>query len=183
LVLVVGPSGAGKDTLIDYCRARLPKGGDFVFPRRYVTRAGETAFEDHRVVPDADFAAGVAAGAFALHWRAHGLGYGIPACIEKQIEHGRVVVVNVSRTTVEEARGRFQPLLVVSVTAPRAVLAERLRRRARETPNEIDRRLDRAGESAFDGPDVVFIDNSGPVARAGEALLSLLRERADGPSP
>ncbi|MYZ50501.1 phosphonate metabolism protein/1,5-bisphosphokinase (PRPP-forming) PhnN [Propylenella binzhouense] len=178
LVLVVGPSGAGKDTLIDYCRQRLPTGSGIVFARRVVTRAAQAGSEDHATLAETAFETGVAEGAFALHWHAHGLRYGIPAEIEDCLASGRSVVANVSRAAIPEARRSFRPLLVVSVTAPRAVLAERLAGRARESRGEIAERLGRADAYEVSGADVVRIDNSGPVERAGEALLALLTGRS-----
>jgi ribose 1,5-bisphosphokinase len=132
LVLVVGPSGAGKDSLIAWCRTQLADDPGVVFPRRIVTRPADTDAEDHDVASEAEFAAALARGAFALHWRAHGLGYGIPATIAADLGAGRNVVVNVSRAVLDEARERFPPVRIAVVTAPPEVLAERLRRRNRE---------------------------------------------------
>ncbi|MBZ8132019.1 phosphonate metabolism protein/1,5-bisphosphokinase (PRPP-forming) PhnN [Afifella sp. IM 167] len=174
LVLVVGPSGAGKDSLIGYCRERLADDPSVVFPRRVVTRA-EGAFEDHASLAEEAFAREAEAGAFALHWRAHGLSYGIPASVAGELQGGCSVVVNVSRLAVEEARRRFSPLIVVLVSARREVLAERLRGRGRESEEEIARRLDRAELADLSGPDVYPLDNSGHLSVAGEALLALLK--------
>src|SRR5690606_21587410 len=96
---------------------------------------------------EAGFEASVGRGAFALHWRAHGLGYGIPAAMADDLAAGRNVVVNVSRAVIEEARARFQPVRVVVVTASPAILAERLRQRNREAQADIARRLARAEAS------------------------------------
>src|SRR5690606_27135470 len=107
LVLVVGPSGAGKDMLINAARAALTGDGRFVFPRRVVTREAFAALEDHDSVTPTDFALLAANGAYALSWEAHGLRYGIPASIADDIAAGRVVVLNGSRAMVEPARERF----------------------------------------------------------------------------
>jgi len=173
LVLVVGPSGAGKDTLIGYCRERLCGDPAVVFPRRVVTRQ-ESAHEDHHTVDHADFDKEVACGAYALHWRAHGLGYGVPASIHDDLARGRCVVVNVSRTVVAEARLRFRPLRIALVTAPPEVLAARLAARGRESAADVDSRIARAPASVV-GEDVVVIDNSGFVEEAGDRLLAVIR--------
>lgn len=177
LVLVVGPSGVGKDTLISHCRSRLPDDDRVVFPRRAITRTAGDGFEEHDCLSEAAFKEQSANGAFALHWRAHGLRYGVPASIDKHLAAGRTVVVNVSRSVVDAVRQRYRPLIVVSVVARREVVAERLLRRNRETAEDIDRRLARGDVFAVDGPDVVQIDNSGPIEAAGEALLRLLDKR------
>lgn len=94
LILVVGPSGAGKDTLIDYARAQLRSDPSFHFARRVITRPPSVG-EDHESVDIEEFQR--RAGAFALHWQAHGLFYGIPATVEDQLDCGAVVIANGSR--------------------------------------------------------------------------------------
>ncbi len=178
LILVVGPSGAGKDSLIAWCRARLAGDAAVVFPRRVITRAVADGSEDHDTVSEAAYGGMVAGGAFALHWRAHGLGYGIPASIAADLVAGRNVVVNVSRAVVGTARSHFQPLSVVSVTVPAVVLAERLRSRNREAAEDITGRLARADAYDIAGPDVVALDNSGPLPAAGARLAAII---AGGP--
>lgn len=172
LVLVVGPSGAGKDSVIGWCRDHLDGNPIVVFPRRVVTRAADPDAEDHDTVDEAGFEARIGRGDFALHWRAHGLGYGIPTSIADDLAKGRSVVVNVSRAVIDDARARFQPVRVVVVTASPAILAERLRQRNRETHAEIDRRLARAATMPAGG-DVTVIDNSGALEVAGLALVRI----------
>jgi ribose 1,5-bisphosphokinase len=174
LILVVGPSGVGKDSLIAYCRAHLDAGA-VSFPRRFITRPAGADAEAHHPMAEEAFLASAADGAFALHWRAHGLAYGIPSSIEADLTAGRTVVVNVSRAVVEEARRRFPPVVVVSVTAAAETLAERIRQRGREAGETADRRLARAGDFPVEGDDVVHLDNSGPLERAGKRLLTLIR--------
>src|SRR5262249_45658998 len=92
LILVVGPSRAGNDTLICGARAALKGDARFVFPRRSITRSQMAGGEENETMAPGAFAAAVAAGAFALAWRAHGLGYGIPIAIEVALGQGRHVV-------------------------------------------------------------------------------------------
>ena len=173
LVLVVGPSGAGKESLIAWCRDRLAGAPTVVFPRRVVTRPADAGAEDHDAASEGGFAAAVARGDFALHWRAHGLGYGIPATIAADLAAGRNVVVNVSRAVLDEARDRFPPVRIAVVTAPPEVLAERLRRRNREDVGDIAARLARAAAYAPVGPDVVAIENGGSLDAAGALLAAV----------
>lgn len=140
LFLVVGPSGAGKDSLITAARAKPSE--RFAFPRRVITRPVE-ASENHEACTDEVFAHREARGEFALSWRAHGLRYGVPI-FEAALASGRHVVLNVSRDVVEAARTRFDPVRVIEVTAPAHVLAARLKARGREDETAIDERLSRA---------------------------------------
>lgn len=174
LVLVVGPSGVGKDTLIAYCRSRLLGRADVVFVRRVITRPAGDDIETHESVSTAEFKRRAAAGEFAIHWDAHGLRYGIPVSIGADLAAGRKVVLNGSRTIVDDARRRYGRVLVISVEADREIVGERLRRRGREPGADIDRRLLR-GTVAELG-DVLRIDNSGPVDKAGDALLRILSD-------
>ena len=178
LILVVGPSGAGKDSLIAWCRARFAGNAAIVFPRRIITRAAADSSEDHDIISESEYRQQAGLGGFALHWRAHGLGYGIPASIAEDLTAGRSVVVNVSRAVLDEARHLYPPVTVVSVTVPPEVLAERLRRRRRETEEDITGRLARAGAYDVTGPDVVALDNSGSLDAAGSRLAAIIASDA-----
>jgi ribose 1,5-bisphosphokinase len=173
LVLVVGPSGVGKDTLIGYCRSRLGAADGVVFPRRAITRPSGDDTEDHEVVSEEEFRRRAAADGFALHWQAHGLSYGVPASITEDIAAGRTVVVNVSRSIIDTARRRFPNVRIVHVTAAPDILARRLQARGRESVVDIAERLDRPAVDVA-GPDVVHIDNSGRPEDAGKELLNVL---------
>jgi len=142
LVLVVGPSGAGKDTLMAGARAALADDARFRFVRRVITRPAEAGGEDHTPIDAEGFARALAAGEFALSWEAHGLRYGIPADIAADLAAGRVVVANVSRTVIAAAAERM-PVTVLEITAPPDVLAARLAGRGRETAADIAARLKR----------------------------------------
>lgn len=175
LVLVVGPSGVGVDTLIDAARREFSADPRFHFVRRTITRPAGAVGEEHDPIDIEAFRACREKAGFALAWEAHGLGYGIPLSIEDHLRRGRTVVVNASRTVIEEARGRYPNLTVASVTASPAVLAQRLAGRNRETAEEIERRLSRAGLGFPDGDDVVAIDNDGALDASVKAFLDLLR--------
>jgi ribose 1,5-bisphosphokinase len=172
LILVVGPSGAGKDTLIGLTRAACADDGTIVFPRRVVTREA-TASEDNEQVSFETFQQACADGAFAMHWEAHGHGYGMPRAIDDDIRAGRTVVANVSRTVVEAMRRAYAHVTVVSITAPSDVLAQRLAARARSSDGQIEHRLRRAVEDAA-APDATII-NVGTVEYHARQLMRIIR--------
>lgn len=133
LVAVVGPSGAGKDTVLDGLRA-----AGHVVARRAITRPAQAGGEEHVAMSAAEFAATD----FALQWHAHGLRYGIFREIEAEIAGGRIVLANLSRTVLAEAASRY-PFAVLEITAPPEILAARLAARGRESAGDIAARLAR----------------------------------------
>jgi ribose 1,5-bisphosphokinase len=173
LVVVVGPSGAGKDTLIAAARARLAGEPAFVFPLRIVTRAA-TADEDHLTISEGDFARAVSRGDFAFWWEAHGLKYALPAAIDADIRAGRTVVCNVSRGIVAALRLRYARLVVVLVTAPAEILAGRLASRGRASDGDLAQRLGRGAPSPAEfAPDHV-IENIGDIADGVARLIGVI---------
>jgi ribose 1,5-bisphosphokinase len=171
LVLVVGPSGAGKDTLIAASRARLRHDARIVFPRRVVTRPA-SPHEDHDSLSEKDFCRAAGEGAFVLAWEAHGLHYGVPASIDADVAAARTVVCNVSRNAVAAARARYARVTVALITAPAEVLAARLTARGRTTDGAIAERLARPADTFT--ADVVIV-NIGALEAGAELLIAAIR--------
>jgi ribose 1,5-bisphosphokinase len=175
LVLVVGPSGAGKDTLLHMARTALAGEARFRFVRRVITRPADAGGEDHEPVSVAEFAARD----FALSWEAHGLHYGIPADIADDIVRGVVVVANVSRSIIAEAAARF-PTRVIEVTAPGELLVARLAARGRETAVDVANRLARRIPLPYGTEVATVVNDSSPEVGAEQLLVHLLRAREVG---
>lgn len=173
LFYIVGPSGSGKDSLIDFARTRVPP--RVRFAKRTITRPDSPGGEAHVAVTPEEFDALLASGAFAMHWRANGHAYGIGREIGDWLVEGRTVVVNGSRAHLPEALRGFPDMTVVSVTASPGTLRERLAVRAREDAQAIEARLARA--VAFKLPPGIAayeIFNDSEIAHAGHRLLELL---------
>ena len=173
LVVVVGPSGAGKDTLIGIARGLCADDSTVVFPRRIVTRP-PSAHEEHDTVPVAAFERAVAQGAFAFWWQAHGLRYALPLSVVDDIRDGHPVVCNVSRTIVSDLRLQFAYLVVVLVSAPPEILAERLVRRGRTADGTIQDRIGRSSGLNLDIPIDVRIENVGDPEAGGRLLAAAI---------
>ena len=172
LCLLVGPSGVGKDSLLEGVRARL--GDRFGFPRRLITRPADAGGEDHEAIEAQQLAHLEAAGELGLAWHAHGLRYGVRRSALCELERGRGVVVNVSRSILDEARATYPPVHVFSITAPEATLRQRLRARGREDAHAIEARVARALAFHIEGPDVTEIANDGDLATGVDRLASAL---------
>ena len=174
LVLVVGPSGAGKDSVMAGAKARCADEPTIVFPRRIVTRPA-TADEDHISVSCSGFDDALRCDAFALWWRAHGLKYALPISIDTDIRCGRTVVCNASRSIVDDARMRYGRVVCALITARADLLAARLAGRSRNSDGLLAGRMERNAIYADFSADIV-IDNSGALEQAVNALTSALRD-------
>lgn len=172
LFAVVGPSGAGKDTLLAAAARARP---DLHIVRRVITRPEAAGGEPFEGVSEAEFVARAAAGAFALDWAAHGLRYGIPAGIDDWLQAGQDVAFNGSRAVLDQAAARYPGLAVVLVTAPVPVLAARLAARGRETAQDVAARLTRAGFALPAGLTVRVVENGGDLGTAEAAFLAALQ--------
>jgi ribose 1,5-bisphosphokinase len=177
LVLVVGPSGAGKDTLLGIARTALAHNPKIRFVRRVITRPADPGGEDHEPVSESAFAAR----SFALQWQAHGLHYGIPADITEDFAQGRTVVANVSRGVIAQAAECY-PASVIEVTAPPHILAQRLAARGRETEDDVSKRLSRSVSVPTQIP-VERIVNDKTLAEAADKFINALIRATESVPP
>jgi ribose 1,5-bisphosphokinase len=174
LILVAGPSGAGKDTLISAVERSLGGNPDFVFPKRFITREDQIG-EEHIFIPEGQFSQLQADGGFFLDWRAHGHCYGVPVSTLADLNAGRAVIVNVSRRIIAEARGKWSNTHVISVVVAAESLRNRLRSRGRESDAEIEERIRRAFDPSCAIPAPAHIlDNSGPLSEAATRFTGLV---------
>lgn len=175
LIYLMGPSGAGKDSLLLAAREALQARGCRI-ARRVITRSAEAVGEDALAVTEAEFDQLQRSGAFALDWRANGLRYGIPRQIDDWLTTGDDVLINGSRGYLDEARGRYPQLQAVLLTVALPVLRERLLARGREPLEQIEARLTRNQQfqTAAEQQDALLLDNSGPLSETVERLLRLL---------
>jgi ribose 1,5-bisphosphokinase len=174
LILVVGPSGSGKDTLLAAARRHFSGTDSVIFCERIITRSGDIG-EKHVCVSETEFERMAASGGFFLFWDAHGLSYGIPAEMLTALEAGKTVVANVSRRIIAEAQGKWPHTLIVNVTASRDVLRERLLARGRESAEIVEKRLERAFSAEVpDNGCVEEIDNSGALQPAAERMIAII---------
>ena len=180
LIYLMGPSGAGKDSLLLAARESLQARGCRV-ARRVITRSAEAVGEDALAVTEAEFAQLRRNGAFALDWQANGLHYGISRQIDEWLEAGEDVLVNGSRGYLGEARDRYPQLQAVRLSVTLPVLRERLLARGRESLEEIEARLARNQnfQSTAEQDETLLLDNSGPLEETVQRLLQLIdRARA-----
>jgi len=181
LFYVIGPSGSGKDTLMQYARAQLSEREKIIFAHRYITRQPELVGENHIYLSEAEFAAKERQGFFAMQWDSHGLRYGIGKEINFWLAQGFNVVINGSREYLPIALKKEPDLGVILIRTSTQVLRERLKNRQRETDSEIESRLERA--TLFNRichPNVTLLDNDGRLDESGAAFINLLMATQSG---
>lgn len=175
LVVILGPSGVGKDTLIGLAAKTLAGSGDVFFVRRAITRPAHAQSEDFVAMSDQDFDRALDDGEFCFSWAANGLRYGLPRAMAAHLDNGGVAVVNGSRAAFAGMRGTFRNVHVVEITAEPRVIAARLKARGRESDDEIAARIARAAALARDFEPSLIIDNSGAAELAADELVAFLR--------
>jgi ribose 1,5-bisphosphokinase len=174
LVLVVGPSGAGKDTVIDAGRAAFRNNDHFHFARRLITRSATPGTEDHDTCSLAEFDDAVSRGELALEWAAHGLRYGIRNMSLAGLAREQIIVASISRKVVPVAEGLAGRVILVEITAPVAVLAQRLSARGRESEFDIAARLAREVPLRVRRAEHVVICNDRSAEEAQAEFIALL---------
>ncbi|WP_133487501.1 phosphonate metabolism protein/1,5-bisphosphokinase (PRPP-forming) PhnN [Aliiroseovarius marinus] len=178
LIAVVGPSGVGKDSVME----ALAKATDFHLVRRVITRPSAAGGEQFDGCDEATFDADLARGRFALHWPAHELRYGIPKTELACLDQGRNALVNLSRKVLTEAHAAFSGFIVVNLSASPEVLAQRLAARGRESADSIAKRLARQVDLPG-GLTVINVVNDGPLDDTVRTILASLSDQAVADAP
>jgi len=175
LFLVVGPSGVGKDSVMDGLKLALSD--TLIAPRRFITRPDGAGGEDHLTLTEGEFARFLACERFFLHWNAHGLRYGIASETRKLLEQGHSVMLNVSRSVISDAEAKWPRTAVISIRTSPEVLKARLSARGRETEDDIEERLERAGAFKVQARDLLEVENSGSLDACVATVLSFIQPR------
>ncbi|MDO9214035.1 MAG: phosphonate metabolism protein/1,5-bisphosphokinase (PRPP-forming) PhnN [Methylococcales bacterium] len=177
LFYVIGPSGSGKDTLMQYARSKLSEREKIIFAHRYITRKPELVGENHIYLSEAEFAAKERQDFFAMQWDSHELRYGIGKEINFWLAQGFNVVINGSREYLPIVLEKEPQIRVILVRTANDVLRERLKNRQRETADEIEKRLERATLfNRINHPNVTLLDNNGSLEESGAAFIALLMQ-------
>lgn len=174
LYYVMGSSGAGKDSIMQYARSRLASDDRVVFAHRYITRPSDAGGENHIALSDEEFERRLDLGLFCMNWRSHGYQYGLGVEIIAWLDRGVDVVMNGSRNYLEEARRVFPGIAPVLITVSTDVLRERLLARGRESGEEIEKRIQRNLEIDVDDSQAIRVSNDGPLEESGKQFLSIL---------
>ena len=184
LVIISSPSGAGKTTL---SKRLLSEFGDSLeFSVSYTTRRqrkGETDGVDYVFVTPERFAEMVDAGEFAEHAEVHGNRYGTArAAVERALAGGRDVVFDVDWQGGHSLSQQWpdDALMIFIVPPDLDTLAERLRRRATDSPEVIERRLQGALLELGHHAEYEHVIVNDDLDRAYAVLRAIYRVRREG---
>lgn len=174
LVLVVGNSGSGKDSIISGVVKRFPSNlKEIHLTQRYITRPSSETEDNIAVTPEI-FNEMSHQKKFALEWHIYDLDYGVPIEIDDWLKKGHPVIVNVSRTIVKKARSIYRNILVVFIKVLFEITLQRVKERARESGKLLQERIQRAKDNqTFPEADFI-VDNSGELEIAIDQFLSYL---------
>ncbi|MEN1681684.1 MAG: guanylate kinase [Planctomycetota bacterium] len=187
LLIVSGPSGVGKSTIIPLVRKRFGERLRMsVSATTRPPRPGEVDGVNYHFLSHDDFQQRLAAGQFLEAVEVFGRGhwYGTPMSeVIPSLEKGVWVLLEIDVDGAERALKRFPDALTLFI-APAAdadesarVLEQRLRVRGTESEEAISRRLEvaRSELSRASRYDHVIINDS--VERSADAICGILRDR------
>ncbi len=143
LYYLVGPSGSGKDTLLNHLKLNKYAENQPIVAHRYITRPLRMNDENHIEVTEFDFQRRKEAELFLFDWQSHGNQYAIGKEVKKWVKSGQNVIINGSRQYLTTAREIYPKIIPVWLTVSEEVLRQRLMQRGRESSGEIDARIHR----------------------------------------
>ena len=180
LYYVIGASGAGKDSLLDYARRQTKQYANVIFAHRYITRSADAGGENHIALDENEFLSRHTMGCFAMDWYSHDTHYGIGIEINQWLAKGISVVVNGSRGYLYQAAKIYPELRPILISVKSDVLRERLLSRGRENKEQIEHRLNQARklELSIAHSELMSIENNGSLNEAGEKLINIIQKQA-----
>jgi guanylate kinase len=144
VIVITGPSGVGKGTLIRLLRDELPALGLSVSATTREPRPGEVDGVDYNFLSDAEFDSLLDEGAFVEHAEYAGRRYGtLRSELERRAAAGEPVVLEIEVEGARQIREALPDALQVFIAPPsREALRERLVGRGTDGADVIAKRLE-----------------------------------------
>jgi guanylate kinase len=179
MVVISGPSGVGKDTVVDRMQERGLPFHFVVTATTRTRRSTEVEGVDYVFLSQADFKGMLEAGEFIEHALVYGEHKGIPRQqVQDALASGIDVVLRVDVQGAKTLRGLYpEALLIYLATSSEAELVDRLKRRRTESPEKLQLRLEAAREEfgylhLFD---FAVINAEGQVEQAVDTILAIIQ--------
>src|SRR5438045_2397268 len=183
LILISAPSGGGKTTLCEQVLATNPNAVRAVTCTTRVPRDGEVDGEDYFFLDPATFLRRVEAGHFLEHALVYGNSYGtLKAEVMGKLRQSRDVLLSVDVQGAASIRQRAQDdtdlrraLVTVFITPPSiGVLEERLKKRAKDSPEVIRDRLNAARQEVAQWRHFDYLILSRSIADDSERMRAII---------
>jgi len=182
LVIISGPSGVGKDTIIDALRRRRhdPEYHYVITCTTRTRRPGEVDGVDYHFLDPETFATQRAAGEFLEANEVHGNWYGTPRRqVREALAAGRDAILKIDVQGAQVVKEKVPGALLVFLIPPSLEdLFQRLRSRATETADELElRQRNAAIELARqEDYDYVVTNETGEVERTAQRIDEIIAE-------
>lgn len=165
IILIVGASGVGKDSLMKEARVKF---ANFNFVKRYITRKPDEN-EDNFFINQSKFDELKSKNFFISHWEAHGYNYAIA---KENIKNG-VNFISISRNAIADFERLYQNVHTIHIKVSDCELEKRLKKRARENSDEIAKRLKRSKQSVK-AKNLIEFENKSPLNKSKESFIALI---------
>jgi guanylate kinase len=177
VVVVTGPSGAGKGTLIRKLLERVPEIEATVSATTRSQRPGELDGREYWFLTPEDFLARIEAGEFLEHVvYVSGHRYGTLRSELDRIEgHGHVPLLELETEGALDVKSKVPGAATIFISASVEELEDRLRERATESTGEIGERIALAREQLRQAGEFDYVVENDLLDRAVEELVGLVR--------
>lgn len=169
IVLIVGASGVGKDTLIRNLENKIEAN----FVKRHITRKPDENEHNH-YIDEVTFDKLKNDGFFISTWEAHNNKYAIA---KNELQNG-LNIISISRGAIKDFEESYSNVITIEITLPKDILYERLKNRARENEEQIQKRLDRRYER-IEAKNIIQFDNSASIEVSTSNFVTLLERIKD----
>ncbi len=169
VILIVGASGVGKDTLIKKIKDKVEAN----FVKRYITREPDNN-ESNYYVDNEAFESLDDDSYFISTWEAHNNRYGIAS---SHIKKG-LNIISISRGAIKDFEDRFDFVTTINIILSKEHLFERLKNRGRESNEEIQKRINRSYPT-IDAKSLIEFNNYKSIEESAEDFIKLIQKVED----